>query len=180
MHRKFFAFVLLTASILQGCTPNIIERDFEKEEAQRIKDLQKAKEDPFKNQPTPDYVKLIEEDGVYVEALKQHPVKGPGGVMLDVWVVNAVNTAEDPQCVTVNWKLQDFEFESDEPYEFLVPAHKTLKIGKMKQTIWSFDDTFIAIPPSGYVDGIRVREPNVEKLNGKIGCETPEEDIQEK
>lgn len=55
----------------------------------------------------------------------------------------------------------------------------TLKIGKMKQSIWSFDDAFIAIPPSGYVDTLKVRDADYDKITHRLTCEIPEEKVDE-
>ncbi len=76
----------------------------------------------------------------YVEAIKLKPVTGRQNIKLDVWTITAVNQSNTPKCITIHWKLMDFDLETQLPYEFLILDHEELKIGKMKQTIWSFDD----------------------------------------
>jgi hypothetical protein len=174
---KFIA-VSLVLSVLSGCAVTIKDYDAEKLEYEQINRIKKAQSDPFNAPSTPSYVKLIENNGVYVEAIKLTPIKGHQGIMLDVWVVDAVNTNDKSQCVTINWKLQDFDFETGLPYEFLVPEKKSIKIGRMTQTIWSFDGAAIAIPPSGYIDGMRVRDAKFELSTGKLTCDELEKDIQ--
>lgn len=174
-HRVTTILALLT--LVNACA--VIDVDFEKNEADRISQLKDAQADPFKYEPTPEYVKLAEEDDVLVEAFKVKPINGPKGLKLEVWEVNAINKADIPQCVTINWKLQDFEFESELPYKFLINKHSTLKVGKMRQTVWSFDDAMIAIPPSGYVDSVWVTEAEYEEKTKKFICDTSDKDIEE-
>lgn len=177
MHTQQVATILIIAALSSGCA--VIDVDFEREEAKRIAELKIAKTDPFKNEPTPDYVKVIEEDDVLIEAIKQKPISGPQGLKLDVWEVNAINHSSDPKCVTVHWRLQDFQLETDLPYEFLINKYETVRIGRMKQTVWSFDDTLIALPPSGYAESVSVVDARFDEKLHSLTCEMLENEIDE-
>lgn len=172
------SIVIVSLLLVGGCTVNIKDYDAEKLEYDQINRIKNAQNDPFNTPSTPPYVKLIDNDDVYVEAIKLKPIKGHQGIMLDVWTVQAVNKSDQPKCITINWKLQDFDFETSLPYEFLALDKETVKIGRMTQTIWSFDGSAIAIPPSGYIDGMRVRGAKYEITTGKLTCDELEKDIQ--
>lgn len=164
-----------------GCTPNIKEYDAEKLEYDQTNKLKLAqkKEDPFRSPNTPPYVKVAEDEDehVYIEVIKLKPIKNKDGIKLDVWTVNAINQSPEPKCVIVNWKLQDFEFETEQPIEFLLKGKEVLPLGKMKQSIWSFDGAMIAIPPSGYVDSLKIRAADIDKDTHRLTCDMLEEDI---
>lgn len=174
-------FIMLSLLVLSACTPNIIEYDAEKMEYDQVKNLKAAQKkiDPFNNPSTPSIVKVADEDGVSIEVIKLKSIKSQDGIVLDVWTVSAMNTSKETKCVTIAWKLQDFEFESEQPLEFLISPNETLKVGKMKQSIWSFDGALIAIPPSGYVDNMKVRKADFEKKTSKLTCDMLEEDVKE-
>ncbi|MGZ8924619.1 MAG: hypothetical protein ACXW2E_01925 [Nitrososphaeraceae archaeon] len=165
--------------ILVGCTPNIKEYDPEKMEYIQAERIKMAQQDPFYSSSTPSYVKLIEEDEVYVEAIKLRPEVGPTDIKLDTWVINVINRSAEIKCVTIDWKLMDFDFESDLPHTFVVDATEILKLGKMKQTVWAFDDTFIALPPSGYVNSLNVVDAQFDEKINEYTCDILERDIQE-
>ena len=167
--------------LLTGCV-TVRDYDAEKLEYERVQELKKAqKEDPFNSPVTPDYVKVADDpdEGIYVEVMKLHPITDPHGIKLDIWTVNAVSRSDKTKCVKIDWKLQDFEFESEQPVEFLIKKGETLHIGKMKQSIWSFDTTFIAIPPSGYVDSLHVRDADFDEKTRELTCDMLEEDVDE-
>ncbi len=174
-------FLILTLLAVIGCSQNIIEYDSEKMELDQAKKIKQKQADPFNNPATPDYVKVAddEDEGVYIEVMKLHPIKGPQNIKLDVWNVQAVNRTLEPKCVGISWKLQDFEFESEQPMEFLLLGKQTLHVGKMKQSIWSFDGAMIAIPPSGYVDDLKVRKAVFDTKSKRLTCEMEEKDIQD-
>ena len=178
--KKILTVVLTSALLTTGCM-TIVDYDAEKAEAVQVAKIKKAQKDPFNNPSTPSYVKVAkdEDEGIYIEVMKLKPVKDSHGIMLDAWTVNAVSTSDKPHCVSVLWKLQDFEFESEQPLEFLMTGKEVLKIGKMKQSIWSFDGAFIAIPPSGYVDALKVRDADIDKITHRLTCEIPEEKVDE-
>jgi hypothetical protein len=169
--------LLLAIIFVQGCAPVIKDFDagkIEREKVAQIKQIQLLK--PV---PTPDFVRVADEDGVIVEVIKLKPIKGRAGINLDVWSINVSNKSDEPKCVAIDWKLMDFELETSLPYDFLVLDNETIKLGRMKQTIWSFDDNAIALPPSGYVERMRVRDASFEKTTNTLTCETLESDIQE-
>lgn len=170
---KFFVLFYL---MLVGCTPNIIDIDSEKLEYTQLQNVKKSQSDPFKNQATPNQVRVADNDGVFVDVIKGAPYLGRENIKLDVWTIYASNRTDTPKCVLITWKVQDFELETELPFEFVLKPQQSLKVGKMKQTIWSFDNTFIALPPSGYVDNMRVRSSFLE--NGKLTCDEKEADIQ--
>jgi len=175
--------LFLVSFLITGCGLGTVkDYDSEKLEAEQISKLHKKQADPFNNPPTPSYVKVAkdEDEGVYIEVIKLKPLVTKQGVKLDVWTVNAISTNKEstvPKCVKVNWKLQDFEFESEQPLEFILKGKEVLNIGKMKQSIWSFDGALIAIPPSGYVDNMKVRDADFDKKIKRYTCEMLEEDI---
>ena len=171
--------ILLSFSIVIGCTPNIQDYDAEKLEYDQVTKLKKAQSDPFNSPQTAPIVKVADDPdaGIYVEVIKLKPVIDGHGIKLDVWTVKATNKKPDPKCVSIMWKLQDFEFESEQPLEFLIRGGETLNLGKMKQSIWSFDGATIAIPPSGYVDKMNVRKADVDKITHRLTCDMLEEDI---
>lgn len=166
-----------------GCVPTIKDYDAEKLEYEQIKKIKnsQATYDPFNAPATPKYVKVAkdEEEGIFIEVIKLRPITNQQGIKLDVWKVNAVNTSPDTKCVDVKWKLQDFEFQSEEPLEFLIKGGQTLYLGKMTQSIWSFDDVLIALPPSGYVDSLHIRKAEIDAKTHRLTCEIKEEDIDE-
>ena len=173
-------FLILLSLSITGCV-TVVEYDAEKMEYEQVNKLKYAQQhpDPFNNPATPPLVKIADNDDVYVEAIKLKPVEGPQHIKLDVWTIKATNRSKITKCVAIKWKLQDFEFTSDLPLEFLLQGREQIKIGDMKQSIWSFDSTLIAIPPSGYVDSMNVRDADIEKTTGKYTCDQLEEDIQE-
>ena len=173
-----YIFLLL---LLVGCTPNIIDYDAEQIAQVQSEKIKKAQADPFNNKPTEPYVKLAEADdnSIFIEAIKLRPIKRADGIFLDVWLINAINRTPKPRCVKINWKLQDFEFETTLPYIFLIKGGEILKVGKMQQTIWSFDDIAIAIPPSGYINDLKVIEAPLEKQKLNYTCEDLDEHVDE-
>jgi hypothetical protein len=169
--------IVLVYLFLVGCAPNIIDIDSEKLEHAQIQNIKKTQSDPFKNEPTANQVKVADNDDVYVEVIKGTPFLSRENVKLDIWTIYATNRTEYPKCVLITWKVQDFELESELPFEFIIKPRQSVKVGKMKQTMWSFDNTFIALPPSGYVDNMRVRHASLE--NGKLTCDEKESEMQE-
>jgi hypothetical protein len=169
----------LVSFFIIGCTPNIKEYDAEKVEMEQVNKIKKVQADPFYSNPTPDFVRVASDDDISIEVSKLKPVVGHQNIKLDVWVIKAVNNSTIPKCVAIDWKLQDFELETGLPYEFIVLDKEVLNVGRMKQTIWSFDGAAIALPPSGYVDKLKVRDADFEKKTGKLTCDTLEENIQE-
>lgn len=161
---------------LSACA-TVQEYDSEKMEYLQIKNIKKAQSDPFYSEDTPTSVKVIEEDDVYVEVHKLDSLKGAQDIELQVWSAMVTNNSDEDYCTTIVWKLQDFEFESPYPSEFLLKSKQKLIIGKMRQTIWAFDGAYLALPPSGYAEAINLREPDVNKKTGVKSCEFDESNI---
>lgn len=175
MFNKITVLCLLVFST--GC---MTVRDYdggklERDQIARIKEMQSKRT----SDPTPDYVKVADEDDVIVEVNKTKPIRGAQGIVLDVWNVTATNNSNIPKCVKIDWKLMDFTFETSQPYEFIVKNDKPVKVGRMTQNIWSFSDTAIAVPPSGYVDKFNVRDADYDEKTHKYTCDMVENDIQE-
>jgi len=166
---------------LIGCTPNIIDYDAEKIVQVQTEKIKKAQADPFNNKPTLPYVKLADanDNSIFIEAIKLKPIKRPDGIFLDVWMINAINRTPISWCVKINWKLQDFEFESTLPYIFLIKGNEILKVGKMQQTIWSFDDVAIAIPPSGYIEDLKIIKAPLDEKKKSYTCENLDDHVDE-
>lgn len=179
MFTRSAVLILLSLLAIVGCTPVIKDYDAEKLEYDQVTKLKKAQSDPFNNPPTAPIVKVVEDqdEGIYVEVIKLKPITDGHGIKLDIWNVKATNKKHDPKCVSIMWKLQDFEFESSQPLEFLIHGGETLNLGKMKQSIWSFDGAAIAIPPSGYVEKMNVRKADIDKITHRLTCDMLEEDI---
>lgn len=164
-------------SLLSGCM-TVRDYDSSKIEMEQINKIKAAQAKSPKVEHTADYVKIADEEDVLIEAIKSKPLMHKG-VQLEVWDINANNKSNEAKCVTITWALQDFSFETSLPHEFLVQPNKIIKIGKMTQSIWDFDDVAIAAPPSGYVHDINVREADVIKKSNKLTCEVLEDDIEE-
>jgi len=173
MYKNIFIVPILM--MLVGCSATVRNYDtgkMDREQALRIKAAQATK-----LQPTPDYVKVADNDGIVVEVDKLLPIKGREGVVLDVWKVTATNRTADPKCVKIDWRLMDFNFETSQPFEFLIFGNRVLRVGKMTQTIWSFDETAVALPPSGYVNKMDVRDADYDKKTKKFTCEMTDNQI---
>lgn len=177
MYNKILIVPILVSLI--GCSATIRDYDtgkMDREQALRIKQAQSG---PTKMEPTPDYVKVADNDGVIVEVNKTLPIKGREGIKLDVWKVTATNHTSTPKCVKIDWRLMDFNFETSQPFEFVINDHQILKVGKMTQTIWSFDNTAVALPPSGYVNKMDVRDADYDKKTRKFTCDMTDAQIDE-
>jgi hypothetical protein len=174
--RLSLSFMLLS---LIACTPNIRDYDGGKLQADQIARIKKAQDNPTIVEYTPPHVELANDDNVFVTIDKQPSITGAQGIRLDVWKATAVNKNTDPQCVRIDWKLMDFNLETSLPYEFLMKAGETLTVGTMTQTIWSFDGTAMALPPSGYVDKMNARDAEFDEKKKLYTCDMVEADIQE-
>lgn len=170
--------ILILLILVSGCTANIIDYDAEKIEREQVNKIKTAQKDPFNNKITPAYVKIADVDDVYIEAIKLKPEINKDELKLDLWAIQAVNITLIPKCVAINWKLQDFDFETGLEYEFLIKPNQLLKVGRMKQSIWSFDGSNITIPPSGYIESMNIRDAKYEKTINQFVCTELESDIQ--
>lgn len=166
--------LVLAIALVLVSTGCMTVRDFDggKLESQQVDRIKQAQSNPNKPEPTPDYVKVADSDGVIVEVFKTKPIKGRKGIVLDVWKVTATNKDSTPKCVRIDWKLMDFNFDTALPYEFVMKPTEQLKVGTMTQTIWSFSDTdAIALPPSGYVHNINVRDADFDDKTKQLTCD---------
>lgn len=172
--------LFIVLCFIVGCTPNIINYDSEKLEAEHIKNVVNTQKiDPFKAQKTLTYVHVKDEDGIFVDVFKSGVTKGTQGILLDTWKATVRNANNTSKCVIIDWHLMEFDFESSLPTEFLVLGKETINVATMHQTIWAFDGTNIALPPSGYVSRIYVREPDINKKTNVEECVLDESMIQE-
>jgi len=96
--------------MLAGCTPVIIDRDFQKEEAQFIKKYGELAKDPLYAPSTESVIKLAEEDGIEITLYKEQPDLYEG-MLLDNWVAVLKNKTSENLCVLTLWKLMDFQME---------------------------------------------------------------------
>jgi hypothetical protein len=174
--------ILIINIFIIGCSLEPIEYDAEKEEAEHIEKIRNAqsKEDPFNNPLTPPYVKVGDNDEITVEVYKLKEFIGYKGLVLQQWDVFVTNKTEDYLCTIIGWKLQDFELETEREVTFLLKPKERIKLGKMKQTIWSFDEVAIAIPPSGYVENIETQEALIDEKTKQYTCDMPEQEIDDK
>lgn len=159
--------------LLSGCATvvDIDPEQLEYDQMVKIKGKQAAeKADPFDSPPTPNSVVAGRKDHVIIFVTKTTPIQGPMNIKLDRWNVRASNFDDESKCVALQWRLQDFEFESEYPTEFFIAPQKTIDLGRMHQTIWSLDGLTFAIPPSGYLAKMNVREADIKrhKYSGKI------------
>lgn len=167
MFKPFVLYSVCRAAIvlamLAGCTPVIIDRDFEKEEAEFIKKYGELAKDPLYAPSTESVIKLAEEDGIEITLYKEQPDIYEG-MLLDNWVAVLKNKTSENLCVLTLWKLMDFQMETDYADFSYIPANATIYgYAKFKQQIWSLDGTTFALPPSGYIDTLIVKEPNYDK-----------------
>lgn len=175
-----YNIILLLAVIsLTGCSFTVKDYDGGKLEREQISKIKAAQMKSSKAEPTPEYVKVADSDDVIVEVNKTKPIKGAQGITLDVWKVSATNNSDYAKCVKIDWKLMDFNFETTLPYEFLVNSKQIIKVGTMTQNIWSFSETAVALPPSGYVDKFNVRDAEFDEKTKKFTCDMVEADIDE-
>jgi hypothetical protein len=174
---KMLKILLVTSTmLLTGCF-TVVDRDFEAEEREYIKQHAAAAKDPLYGAPTPDTVVAATEDGVSVLMYKAAPEKR-SGMDLQVWRSSIYNKNDYPVCVMVQWKLMDFEMISDYPDFSFIDAKSTMvNYATMRQQIWNLDGTAFALPPSGYVEKLIIREPNMNAKN-KERCTFNDEEVE--
>jgi hypothetical protein len=153
--------ILLILPLLIGCTPNIVDRDFEKEEREYIKlHGELAKKDPLYGAPTPHKVESAREDGVVITLFKGKDVK-EGGLQLQQWYAMVRNENDEPKCVNIAWKLMDFQMVTEyAEYIYLKPYEEKTDYAIMKQKVWELDGVRLVLPASGYVAAMDIKEPS--------------------
>lgn len=132
-------------------------------------------------EPTPPHVVVGEKDGVKIEVHKRKTENSEQYlVKLQTWDVTAINYNHRDKCVTPQWKLMDFKYITDGPSEQFIKAHSMKKMGEMQQRAWIIDGVEVAVPPSGYLYDMRVRDAIADAKPGEE-CMflVPEEDIQD-
>ncbi len=170
--------LLLILLPVVGCTPNIVDRDFEAEESAYIKEHGVAAKDPLYAPATPDTVFAGKENNVFVSMYKDKP-EDYKGMKLQIWQATIVNHSDHPICALVHWKLMDFEMFSDYPdFTYLVSQQQILHFAEMRQQIWNIDGTEFALPPSGYIDQLIVKEPIKDAKKG-TECSFEDNNIEE-
>lgn len=144
-------FTLLLILLLGGCAtgPKIVDIDPIELERQRLK------EQVEQEIPTPDHVVVADGKSILVEVDKAEPIIEDNDVEREVWVVSATNNAPKDKCVTIIWKLLDFQYQTS---EFLLEAHYSKEIGVMVQQTMTIDGVKFAPPASGFVKAMRVRK----------------------
>lgn len=142
-----------------GCTPNIVDRDFEQEELDYIKKYGEiAKNDPLWAAPTEESIFLTRKDGISVTIHKQAP-DDKEGIMLQNWSAIVTNHTEVDKCVMIAWKLMDFQIvEEHSGYTVVFAKEYILDYVKLKQLLWDISGTRFALPPSGYIDYMDVED----------------------
>jgi hypothetical protein len=160
--------IMIVSMLLTGCTHTVIDRDFDKEEAQFIKEHgEKAAKDPNFSPATPDNVVVAEEHDVKVSIHKVRPTIR-NKLELQNWSAVITNNNEESKCAAVMWKLMDFELETNYPdFLYLQPKQQVVNYAKMKQVLWNIEGTEFALPPSGYVKEMLVVDPNKDAKKGE-------------
>lgn len=161
-----FKKLVIIASMLSvsGCAINLggmKDVDLEKEEQKRLKNnLELYK-------PTPPHVRAADVDGIVIHADKRDSIKDDQLVEQEVWSITAQNTNTEGKCISMRWKLLDFEYISNEPTAFYLKARETREIGTMMQTIWNLDGVRFAPPASGFIEMFKVNTPLADAEVGK-------------
>lgn len=167
--------VLLSCIILgmTGCA-TVVDRDFEKEEAEFIKAHGKPADDPFYAPSTPDDVLAGKEDGVRITLHKIRPTVREG-LSLQNWTAVLTNTNDEPKCVATIWKLMDFEMETPYPESTYIGANEQkIDYAFMRQVVWDIEGTKFALPPSGYIEKLFVVDPKKDAKPGEECLFEPE------
>ena len=155
--KKLLPLLMLS---LAACTPNVKDRDFDKEEIAYIKENGIKSTDPLWQKPTNKVVQAGKMDGVTVVMYRDTDIR-EGELNLQQWKALIINKNDEPKCVQTVWQLMDFQMYTDYPDFLKVPANSTFQnYARMTQKIWVLDGVRLALPPSGYIADMLVREPN--------------------
>ncbi|MEM2159433.1 MAG: hypothetical protein QXN55_00575 [Candidatus Nitrosotenuis sp.] len=182
---KKLLLILPFLLILVSCAHTVVDRDFEKEEAEYIKKYGVAAKDPFYAPPTPDHIMAGEKDDVRITIHKGTPTMHDSNdsehskIELQNWFAVLTNDSEKPVCVMTEWKLMDFELISDYPgFVYMSPNSQIVTYAHLKQQVWNIDGTKFALPPSGYVEDMIIRDP-VKKAKVGDECVFDDDDVEE-
>lgn len=168
------SIVILSLITFIGCTPNIVDRDFEKEERDYIKQHGvKAEQDPLYAEPSQANMLAGEEDGIRVNMSRGADDVDDDGQTLQTWYAVAYNKNDESKCFAIQWKLMDFEMITDHTtFVYIKPHQSIMDYAKFKQKVWDLDGIKLVLPASGYIDTIFVRDPTE-----KNDCEFIETDV---
>lgn len=153
--------ILIAALVMTGCaTQQIVDRDFDKEEIDYVKKHGvPAEKDPLWQAPSEPFGVLVNQDGIRVTAYRSADTND-GVNNLQVWNIDVQNTTSDAQCIALNWKLQDFQLESNyETFIYVQPKQLLEKVATLTQKVWQIADMKVVLPPSGYIDGVVIKDP---------------------
>jgi hypothetical protein len=160
---KYLAMFILSLLIV-GCTPNIKDRDFDKEEKEYIKTHGVNAKDPLWQAPTKNLVEGGRSDDVIINIFRINDIR-EGELALQQWKVFLTNKNDEPKCVQVVWQLQDFQLYTDFPDFLLIkPKEIVHDYARMTQQIYEIDGLKLILPPSGKVANMDVRDPNEKGL----------------
>jgi len=153
--------ILMTSLVMMlvGCA-TIKDRDFEKEEKEYIQKYgERALADPLYQKDTPRMVSAANKDHVTVTLTRLPDGKHPKGPRLQNWVAVVSNHNEVDKCVSISWALMDFELITDNISYVKIPAHGYIAdYAKFKQKVWEMNGITLALPPSGYITEIDVKD----------------------
>lgn len=130
-------------------------------------------------EPTPAHVVVGERGGIKIEVHKRGVEDSEQyDLKLQTWDVTAINYNHRDKCVTPRWKLMDFKYITDGASEQLIPAHSMKRMGEMQQRAWIIEGVEVAVPPSGYLSDMRVRNTVEDAKPGEECMHIfPEEDL---
>ena len=112
-------------------------------------------------QATPYLVVAYKDAGVIIEVLKVTSFyDDQNEVELQNWAVIATNNNRRDICLSIAWRLMDFQFISDYPTTLLMFQKSKLRIGTMVGKTMNIDGVIVALSPSGYVHQLEIRDPD--------------------
>lgn len=153
----FKYLIVLSFLFIVGCTPTIQDRDFEKEEVEYIRS---HGVDPMFAPATKDDIFMGRKDGITV-SLHKDTSTYINGVESQNWFAVVTNENDDPKCVAIVWRLMDFEIINDNPELVYIKGHEiNHNFTQLKQKLWYLNNVLFALPPSGYIHDVFIRDPD--------------------
>ena len=110
--------------------------------------------------PTPDFVSAAWKKDIEISVEYEGSSEGNNGLMLQEWSAWAKNHNDKHRCVWVMWRLLDFKYITDHTTVVHVSPFEVIRLGTLRQIPWKLDGVDFAPPPSGYVYGMEVGEPD--------------------